>query len=170
MEISTDTQSTSINFSKTFIRAWTLQVKRLTDLFESIGYSELQKEIAPQKNTGIYLLGHLVAVHDAMLPLLGFGKKNYPHLEKPFLTDADKSGNKFPPADELIQYWKHVNSQLLTAFEDLQPTQWLEKHEAVSADDFAKEPHRNKLSVLISRTTHMSYHHGQLVLLKTNAK
>lgn len=166
MQDNADIQSATSNFSKTIIRAWTTQVKRLTELFESIGNAELQKEIAPQKNTGVYLLGHLVAVHDAMLPLLGFGKKNYPHLEKPFLADADKSGNEFPAADQLLEYWKQVNNQLLKAFNELSPDQWLEKHEAVSAEDFAKEPHRNKLSVLISRTTHMSYHHGQLVLLK----
>jgi hypothetical protein len=36
----------------------------------------------------------------------------------------------------------------------------------VSPEDFAKEPHRNRLNVLISRTNHMANHIGQLLLLK----
>jgi len=33
-------------------------------------------------------------------------------------------------------------------------------------EDLAKDPGRNKLSVLINRTNHMAYHIGQLVLYK----
>ena len=33
-------------------------------------------------------------------------------------------------------------------------------------EDFAKEPARNKLSVLLNRTNHLAYHLGQLRLLK----
>jgi hypothetical protein len=43
--------------------------------------------------------------------------------------------------------------------------EWLTKHNSVSAEDFAKEPHRNKLSVLISRAMHQAYHGGQIALL-----
>ena len=34
----------------------------------------------------------------------------------------------------------------------------------VSVDDFAANPLRNRLSVLISRTAHVAYHLGQAVL------
>ena len=44
--------------------------------------------------------------------------------------------------------------------------QWLERHMSVSPEDFDKEPHRNKLNIIISRTNHIAYHLGQLVLLK----
>jgi hypothetical protein len=43
--------------------------------------------------------------------------------------------------------------------------EWFNKHTAVSAEDFAKEPHRNKLNVIVNRTNHTSYHLGQLVYL-----
>ena len=39
----------------------------------------------------------------------------------------------------------------------------LEAH-GLSAEDFAKEPHRNKISVLLSRNSHLAFHHGQMVL------
>ena len=63
---------------KILLNSWTTQVTRITDLVASLSESDLQKEIAPGKNTGIYILGHLVAVHDALLPLLGFGARLYP--------------------------------------------------------------------------------------------
>ncbi len=36
----------------------------------------------------------------------------------------------------------------------------------VSDEDFEKEPHRNKLNIIVTRTSHLSYHTGQLILLK----
>ena len=37
---------------------------------------------------------------------------------------------------------------------------------ATIEEDFIKEPHRNKLNIILTRTTHLSYHTGQLALLK----
>jgi hypothetical protein len=42
---------------------------------------------------------------------------------------------------------------------------WLDRHMSISAEDFKREPMRNKLNVLINRTNHESYHLGQLMLL-----
>jgi len=39
-------------------------------------------------------------------------------------------------------------------------------YKGFSAEDFAKEPHRNKLNIIISRTSHLQYHTGQIALLK----
>ena len=47
----------------------------------------------------------------------------------------------------------------------MQPEDWFTKHSAISAEDFAKEPHRNKLNILINRTVHQGYHMGQLAYL-----
>lgn len=160
------TLTTSEVFVNTITRAWELQINRINNLIAEITDDTLAQEIAPEKNTGIYVLGHLVAVHDAMLPLLGFGDKLYPHLYEPFVKNPDKSGYTFPSAGELREAWKKVNDVLTKHILDLSAEGWLERHTAISEEDFAKEPHRNKLSVLISRTTHLSYHHGQLVWLK----
>jgi len=42
---------------------------------------------------------------------------------------------------------------------------WLSRHTSVSEEDFAADPLRNKLNVLIGRTNHESYHLGQANLL-----
>jgi ribosomal protein L16 Arg81 hydroxylase len=59
-----------------------------------------------------------------------------------------------------------VNERLKKKFNSTSDEEWLSRHTAVSAEDFEKEPHRNKLNVVISRTNHMANHIGQLLLLK----
>lgn len=153
-------------FVRTMLKAWETQVKRMNDFFDSVSDDELMQEVAPGRNTGAYLLGHLTAVNDGIMPLLGLGQKLYPHLEKTFISTPDKSGLEFPPLKELRQYWNDVNEELIEHLLRLEPAEWLAKHAAVSAEDFAKEPHRNRLNVIITRTTHMHYHLGQLILMK----
>jgi len=61
--------------------------------------------------------------------------------------------------------WNTVNTTLTNHFNTMQPSDWLDRHTKVSPEDFAKEPHRNKLNILLTRTNHLSYHSGQLNLL-----
>jgi hypothetical protein len=157
--------STQLIIKMVFDR-WYAALKSCDTLFASLSDEQLQKEIAPNKNRGIYLLGHLIAVHDDMLILLNMGDKLYPGLHKPFIELPDRSGAEIPSIKDLRDYWSKQCEALKQKFESLKPEEWLEKHTAVSADDFAKEPHRNKLNIIITRTTHLTYHTGQLTLLK----
>jgi hypothetical protein len=53
---------------------------------------------------------------------------------------------------------------LSKGFEQMSLSDWLQRHSAVSAEDFAKDPSRNRFAVLLNRTNHLSYHLGQAVL------
>ena len=53
------------------------------------------------------------------------------------------------------------------ALERFTPEEWLKKHPAGSDEDFAKDPDRNRLAVVLSRTNHMSYHLGQIMLARS---
>lgn len=152
-------------FVKMILDEWQKQLSRFNRLLDTLTGEQLLMEIAPGRNTGIYLAGHLVAVHDGMLPLLGFGEKLYPQLENIFLTNPDKSGIAMPSATELKKYRDEIDAKLSQHISQLSPDEWFAKHNAVSAEDFEKEPHRNKLNVVINRTNHLSYHLGQLALL-----
>lgn len=145
---------------------WYALIKNFDALLEALTDEQLQKEIVPGKNRGIYLLGHMVAVHDDMIPLLNLGEKLYPELYEPFVKSPDKAVNELPSAQQLKTYWHKQNEILKQKFDSLQPAEWFEKHNAISAEDFEKEPHRNKLNVIITRVSHLSYHLGQLMLLK----
>ncbi len=149
---------------KSVLDSWFNHISRIDNLLDTLTDEELHMEVAPGRNRGTYLIGHLTAVHDRMLPLLGFEDHHHPHLDEIFITSADKEKD-MPPAAELRKYWKDVNDTLANHFKSQQPEEWLQRHTAVSEEDFAKEPHRNKMNVLVSRTTHLAYHFGQLIFL-----
>ena len=153
-------------FVKMVIDAWEVQNSRVDKLLEELTDKQLQTETVSGKNSGAYLLGHLIAVSDGLLPIFGLSQRLYPQLEEVFLKSPEKSGLEKPSIDDLKKYWHAVNTKIKDYFKEMKAEDWFEKHVAISAEDFAKEPHRNKLNVLISRTTHQSYHLGQLVFLK----
>ena len=152
--------------TKLNLDAWNAQLGKADKFFSSLSDEDLQKETAPGRNTGVYLFGHLIAVHDALLPLLGIGEKLHPELEEIFLKNPDKSGLEKPAVKDLRNYWKEVNDKLSSQLNQLSSDDWFAKHTSVSEEDFAKEPHRNRMNVLISRTNHLAYHLGQLAYLQ----
>jgi uncharacterized damage-inducible protein DinB len=150
---------------KMYFSAWEAQNKQFADLLDKLPEEALMLETAPGRNTGIYLLGHIVAVTDNMLKLMGFRDKMYPELFELFIKSPDKSGKEFPTAADLKARYQKVTTEVNNNCKTLSTEDWLSRHTAVSEEDFAKEPHRNKLNILVSRTTHLAGHTGQMVYL-----
>ena len=148
---------------KVAINSWRLVVERADKIFSRLTEDQLVSEVAPGKNRVIYLWGHLTAIHDAMFPILGLGPRLHPELENIFISNPDKT-TQLPPAHDLKKYWYQVNGKLLSQFDNLSADEWLQRHHAMSEEDYAKDPARNRLAVLLSRTNHMSYHLGQMTL------
>lgn len=157
---------TSETMIKMVLDRWYGSIKNFDALLNSLTDEQLQEEIRPGKNRGIYLLGHLIAVHDEMLVLLNIGEKLYPGLYEPFIKSPDKAVTEIPDANLLRTYWTRQCEILKQKFDAMPTADWFKKHTAVSDEDFLKELHRNKLNIIITRTTHLAYHTGQLVLLK----
>jgi hypothetical protein len=153
-------------FIKMVMAEWDKQNNNFNRLLSSLTDEQLSKEIAPGKNTGVYLVGHLIAVSDGMLPLLGFGERLFPPLENIFIKNPDKSGLQKPSVTELKDCLGAVNAKLTEHMQSTGPVEWFKRHNAISEEDFAKEPHRNKLNIIINRAGHMNYHLGQLILLQ----
>ena len=149
---------------RTAVATWTINVDRANKLFAGASEATLQQEIAPGKNRLIYLWGHLVAVHDAMLPLLGIGPRRYADLDAAFLDGADRAVEVTITRDELKARWDATNGALRAAFERFTAADWTSRHTAVSETDFAANPLRNRLAVLLNRAAHVSYHLGQAAL------
>jgi hypothetical protein len=147
------------------LNSWKLINERANKLFSSLNEEQLQKEVAPGKNRLIYLWGHLTAVHDRMLPLLGLGERLHPEFDEPFLTNPDRSTPVLPSVAEIKKTWDEVNGKLLSGLESLSPSDWLKKHASVSEEDFAKDPSRNRFAILMSRMNHISFHLGQTALI-----
>ena len=145
------------------LSAWESQSKRFSELIEKLTDAQLLSETAPGRNTGVYLLGHIAAVNDDMLRLLGLRDKFFPEYTDIFIKSPDKSGKSFPAVAELRAAYHTVTNELNAHFNKFSTEEWLSKHTAVSEEDFAKEPMRNKLNVMISRTLHLANHMGQII-------
>ncbi|MBL0048844.1 MAG: DinB family protein [Bacteroidetes bacterium] len=151
---------------KMALDAWNAQVNHTSKLLSSLSDEQLQNEVAPGRNRGIYLVGHLAAVNDKMLPLLNFGAQKFPQWSEAFLNKADRELEVLPTIAEIRNFWSDSCAELSKHFASLTANDWFERHTSVSAEDFVKEPHRNKLNVVIGRTGHLAYHLGQLNFLK----
>lgn len=148
------------------INSWKLVVERTGKIFANLTEDQLLKEVAPGKNRLMYIWGHLTAIHDAMFPILGLGPRLCPELDATFVSNPDKKATQLPSAAELKKYWDEVNGTLLSQFATLSADEWLHRHRAVSEEDYAKDPTRNRLAVLLGRTNHASYHLGQVMLAR----
>jgi hypothetical protein len=163
-EEATKMSSPEVMFTAAAIKAFKQNLDRATKLFSSLTEEQLNAPVAPGKNRLIYLWGHLMAVNDTLFPLLGIGDALYPEFEGIFIKSPDGAAQNLPGPAELAAASKAIDEKLLAAFNSFTPAQWLERHTAVSEEDFAKEPGRNRFAILLSRTNHLAYHLGQAVL------
>src|SRR5258706_16385046 len=99
-----------------------------------------------------------------MLPLLGMGERLYPEFDVAFVSNPDKSQANIPSHEGVHQAWSLVNAELSKGFEKMSWSDWVQRHTAVSEEDFAKDASRNRFAILLGRTNHLSYHLGQAVL------
>jgi len=153
-------------FLKSVVASWKQTINRLDARFNSLNDEQLQERIAPDRNRVIYLFGHLTGTHDRMLPLLGIGECLYPELYPVYGANPDRALPDPLSATDLKKAWGEVNAAATSGIEKFSIDDWLKKHTAVSDEDFAKDPTRNRLAVVLNRTNHASYHAGQITLAK----
>src|SRR5258708_39641610 len=124
------TRETSLTDSA--LRAWKFNIDRAGKFFAALSEEELLQEIAPGKNRLIYVWGHLAAVNDAMLPLLGLGQRLHLELDAMFVSNPDRSLQKILSGEELKHVWDEINESLWNGFSKMSGSEWLQKHTAVS--------------------------------------
>jgi uncharacterized damage-inducible protein DinB len=150
------------------INFWDANNKNITAFFNKHADEVYAGEVAPGRNSGLYLLAHLVAVSDGLFTILGLGEPMYSEL-KAFVGESEANITHAVTIAELKEKWEALNSKLSAEFAKQTPDWWLGRHMSVSEVDFALDPNRNKLNVLLSRASHENYHRGQLVFLNTRA-
>jgi hypothetical protein len=148
------------------IKAWNTQISRADKFFNSLSDTDFSKEIAPGKNRISYLLGHLITVNEGMITLFSLGERSYHHWDDTYIKNPDRAIANTPDVAALKQAWKESNERLTSLFSQMPVESWFGRHNSMTDEDLVKEPSRNKLSVLLNRTSHVAYHLGQLVLAK----
>ena len=146
------------------LRNWRSNVDRAGKLFGKFSEEQLLQEVAPGRNRGIYLWGHLTAFNDALIPLLGLGARIHPELDLMYVSNPDRTVPTILSGEDLQIIWQETSQILWTGFSKVSLADWLQKHGAVSEEDFLREPHRNRFTVLLGRTAHIAYHLGQAKL------
>jgi hypothetical protein len=151
------------------LRGWKSNVERANKLFGTLSPEQLEQQVTPGKNRLIYLWGHLAATNDGLLPLLGIGERLHPELDAMFISKPDRSVELTVTAQSLKLAWEKINQRLWEGFSKFSPVDWAGRHTAVSEEDFEREPHRNRFTVLLGRTAHLAYHLGQATLARPKA-
>jgi DinB superfamily len=150
---------------KTAIQRWDDQVNRAALIISERSDETLAKQVATGKNTGAYVIGHLIAINDAMVQILGLGKPKYPDLFDTYIRHPDGVGHPGKTIPELRELWKETHDRITALVHQFPEENWLKRHANVTDEQFAQNPLRNKLSVLLNRAEHIAFHSGQLRLL-----
>jgi len=109
-------------------------------------------------------LGHLAAVNDGLLPLLELEKDFIRNSDVMFLSNPDKSIQLTVSGQSLKGAWQEINRKLWDGFLKFSASEWVAAAYRGVGADFKREPHRNRFTVLLGRTAHLTYHLGQATL------
>lgn len=145
---------------------WNTYNTRMQKVFDSISEENFSRPIFTNGNTPSWILGHLTDTDDALLELFGIGTRKHPELKTIYHHEKGNNQSGHLSKSELMQRWKSINADLDKAFKSWTEAEWLGRHTAVSEEDFKKEPHRNKLNVMLSRVSHRASHLGQIAMQK----
>ena len=145
---------------------WDTYNNRMQKLLDTISNENFNKPVAPGANSPSWILGHLVDTDDKLLELFGIRSRLFPELEKIYHHERGANQAGHLTKDQLITQWKAILAELNRAFKSMSESDWHGRHVAVSEEDFKKEPHRNKLNVMLSRVSHKASHLGQIAMQK----
>ena len=145
---------------------WETYNNRMQKVLDTISNENYTRPVLPGANSPSWILGHLVDTDDKLLELFGISKRLFPELEKIYHHERGANQAGHLTKDELITKWKAILAELNRAFKSMSESEWHGRHTAVSEEDFKKEPHRNKLNVMLSRVSHKASHLGQVAMQK----
>ncbi|MBL7875336.1 MAG: DinB family protein [Cyclobacteriaceae bacterium] len=143
---------------------WNTYNRRMLKVFETISDADFTRPIVAGGNSPSWLLGHLVETDDALLELLGIGKRMFPDLATIYHHNLESNQSGHLSKIELVSRWQAILAKLDSTFSSMSEADWHARHTVVSEEDFKKEPHRNKLNVMLTRVTHKASHLGQIAM------
>ncbi|TWV94727.1 DinB family protein [Chitinophaga pinensis] len=151
------------------LRNWDNEVAHVNRMFNKYPDEIYMQQVAPGRNSAWYILGHLAATTDAMLPQSFAGELIYPDIA-PFLYTSEKTLSVKANIQYLRRCWVDITNHFSKETRRFSSSEWMQRHALTSQEDFARDPGRNRLNLLMSRTAHLRYHLGQIALLTpTNA-
>src|SRR5258707_3617794 len=126
------------------LRGWKSNIERAGNLFGTLSPEQLEQQVTPGKNRLIYLWGHLTAVDDGLLPLLGIGERLHPELRTMFISKPDRSVELTMTGQSLKSAWDKINQKLCEGFAKFSPSELAWRYTAVSQVELKPERNRNE--------------------------
>lgn len=143
---------------------WNMYNNRMQKVFETITEENYYKPIMANGNSPSWIMGHLADTDDALLELFGIGNRKHPELKTIYHHERGTNQSGHLSKTDLMTKWKSITAELDKAFKSWSENEWLNRHTSVNEEDFKKEPHRNKLNVMLSRVGHRASHLGQIAM------
>jgi len=110
----------------------------------------------------LYLWGHLTAIHDAMLPLLGLRERLHPEFDVAFVSNPDRSRPTFLRTNRFAGMERR-QCRIVEGFENMSWPDWVQRHSAYRKK-ISRRMLRESLRGPAEPHEHLSYHLGQAVL------
>jgi hypothetical protein len=133
-------------------------------VLDTITEKGFHQPIVSGGNSPSWLLGHLADTDDALFEVLGIRQRMFPDLARIYHHERGTNQAGHLTIKELSGQWKIIIEELNRTLKSYSEQDWLSRHTVVSEEDFKKEPHRNKLNVILTRLTHKASHLGQIAL------
>jgi len=143
---------------------WTTYNSRMKKMLDDISEQKFSEPIMPGGNSPSWIFGHLADTDDRLLELFGIGKRLFPELGKIYHNERGTNQAGHLAKEDLSFKWKAISAELDRVFKSWNEKDWMSRHTAVSEEDFKKEPHRNKLNVMLGRVSHKASHLGQVAM------
>ncbi len=149
---------------ETCLLQWDTYNRLMQKMMDAVSVQDFNAPVVPNGNSPSWLFGHLADIDDKLLELFGIRSRLFPELEKIYHHERGTNQTGHLSKEELATKWKAITSELDRAFKAWSESDWMGRHTAVSEEDFKKEPHRNKLNVILGRVSHKASHLGQVAM------
>src|SRR5260370_42446155 len=145
------TMSTENSLIDAALRGLKSNIERVDKLFGTLSPEQLEQQVNPGKNRLIYLWGHLAAVNDGLLPLLGIGERLYPELDAMFISKPDRSVELTVTAQSLESAWAKISQRLWEGCSKFSPADWAGRQTAGWEEGLTREPNLTKFTRVLGR-------------------
>jgi len=131
-------------------------------ILQSLSKEDFESEIAPGKNHGVWIFGHLIACEDDFVLFIGKGKIEYPEYQTMFAEGSKLLPvENYPSVSELKEKWNKLVSRNKKIYDELNDDELNEPQAQIEVNDFWK----TKEDIAVHWQHHVMYHAGQLALL-----
>jgi hypothetical protein len=143
---------------------WTTYNTRMQKMMDALSEEKFNTPILSNGNSPSWIFGHLADTDDRLLELFGIRGRLFPELGKIYHNERGSNQTGHLSKAALTAKWNAISAELDKTFKLWSEGDWMGRHTAVSEEDFKKEPHRNKLNVMLGRVSHKASHLGQVAM------